>query len=340
MTIGGKPATVLNSGPYNGNTGGIFPLQELQVTAPAGMAGPADITITTGMGSATVSGFQYLNSAQVFPITGTLSSIFYDQPRQRLYISNNDNNRVEIFNLSTQALLSPISVGNAPTNLSLSPDGTRLAVLNSTDGTISVIDPAQMKVIGTYPAYTPQDRTNCQGATPLGSSAATIVPHRELIALGCPYVVHVLNLDTGAISCAGITGCDPTGTILNPGFPAVIPPAVVAAVASSADGTKAVMTTGFSPVSLLDLTKNTLAASVGMESQGENAAIDADDNLFAANLAIYNAAAAPVNLANGVGYFNFELEGELGGGEGFNPSGSLLFCRVPEWIFSTCIRDG
>jgi WD40 repeat protein len=324
VTIGGKPATVLSSGPYNDNVAGLFPLQELQVTAPAGMAGPADITITTGTGSATLSGFQYLNSAQVFPITGTLGSVAYDQPRQRLYISNTGNNRVEIFNLSTQALLSPISVGNAPTNLSLSPDGTRLAVLNSTDGTISAIDPAQMKVLGTYPGYTPQDQTSC-GGTPLGSSAATIAPHRELIALGCPFVVHVLNLDTGAISCSGITGCDSTGTILNPGFPPVLPPAVVAAVASSADGTKAVMTTGFSQVSLLDLTKNNLAVSVGMESQGENAAIDADDNLFAANLAIYNAGAAPVNLANGVGYFNFELEGELGGGEAFNPSGSLLF---------------
>jgi YVTN family beta-propeller protein len=97
-----------------------------------------------------LSGVQYLNSAQVFPIPGTLSSISYDQQRQRLYISNTSNNRVEVFNLATQDLLSPISVGNAPTNLSLTPDGTRLAVLNSTDGTISVIDPVQMKVVATY----------------------------------------------------------------------------------------------------------------------------------------------------------------------------------------------
>jgi hypothetical protein len=62
-----------------------------------------------------------------------------------------------------------------------------------------------------------------------------------------------------------------------------------------------------------------------MESQGPNAAIDADANLFAANLAIYNAEAAPVDLGSGVGYFNTEGQGKFGGGEALNPSGSLLF---------------
>jgi YVTN family beta-propeller protein len=326
VTIGGKPAAVVRSGPYPNNTGGIFPLQQLQVTAPSGTPGLADVIITNSLGSTTLAGgVQYLNSEQVFPITGTLSSIFYDQSRQRLYISNMSNNRVEIFNLATQALFSPISVGNAPTNLSLTPDGTRLAVLNSTDGSISVIDPAQMKVLATYPAYTPLDQTNCGAATPLGFSAATIAPHRELIALGCPFVVHVLNLDNGAISCSGIAGCDSTGTILNAGLSSLNPQAVVSALASSSDGTKAFMTSGFSPVSLLDLTQNTLTASVGVENQGANAAINADGNLFASNLAIYDPKVVPVNLANGVGYLNTSLEGEFGGGEAFNPSGSLLF---------------
>ena len=175
-----------------------------------------------------------------------------------------------------------------------------------------------MKVVATYPGYTLQDRTACGGATPVGSSAAAIAPHLELIAFACPYAVHVLNLDTGAISCTGIAGCDSTGTILNAGF-------IVAALASSADGSKAFMTSGLSQVALLELTQNTLTASIGVQSQGANAAIDGDGNLFAGNLAIYNPQVVPVNLASGVGYFNTTLQGELGGGEAFNPSGSLLF---------------
>jgi hypothetical protein len=139
-----------------------------------------------------------------------------------------------------------------------------------------------------------------------------------LIAFACPYAVHVLNLDTGAISCTGIAGCDSTGTILNAGF-------IVAALAPSADGSKAFMTSGLSQVALLELTQNTLTASIGVQSQGANAAIDGDGNLFAGNLAIYNPQVVPVNLASGVGYFNTTLQGELGGGEAFNPSGSLLF---------------
>jgi DNA-binding beta-propeller fold protein YncE len=318
VTIGGKPANVISSGVYTDNTNGIFPLQQLQIAAPAASPGPADVSVTTAMGTATLPGLQYLNSAQVFPIVGALGGIFYDQLRHRLYISNTDHNRVEIFNLSTQALLTPISVGNAPTNLSLTPDGMRLAVLNSTDGTISVIDPVQLTVLATYPGFTAQDRTNCNGATPLGSSAATIEPHRELIAFGCPYVAHVLNLDTGEISCAGIAGCDSTGTILNAGF-------IVAALASSADGSKVFMTSGSSPVALLDLTQNTLTPSIGVQNQAANAAIDGDDNLFASNLAIYNLQVVPVNLPSGVGYFNNSTQGDLGGGEVFNASGSLLF---------------
>jgi hypothetical protein len=337
VTIAGKPAPVvgLYSGAYARNTGGIFPLEQLQVTAPAGTPGPADITITTSTGSTTLSNIQYLNSAQVVPIAGTLSSIFYDQPRQRLYISNTDHNRVEVLNLSTQALLSPISVGNAPTNLSLTPDGTRLAVLNSTDGTISVIDPVQMKVINTYAGYTLQDQTNCPDPTPSGWSAVTIEPHRELIAFACPYVVHVLNLDTGVISCTGITGCDSTGTILNAGFASAGLPAVVYGLASSADGTKAFMVSGSSSqVSLLNLAQNTLTTSPGVPTQGPNAAIDGDDNLAAGNLAIYNSQVVPVNLASGVAYFDTTLEGELGGGEAFNPSGSLLFLpNYPVYVF-------
>jgi hypothetical protein len=325
VTIGGKAAAVLNSGPYNDNIDGVFPLQELQVTAPPGTAGPTDMVITTPEGSTTLSGMQYVSSSQVYPIPGALSGILYDQPRQRVYISNSSNNRVEIFNLTTQAFLSPISVGNSPTSLSLTPDGTRLAVLNSTDGTISVVDPAQMKLLATYPGFTPQDQTNCGASPPLGLSAATIQPHREVIAFECPFLVHVLNLDNGTISCAGITGCDSTGTVLNSGFFPVISSPAVASVGSSPDGTKALMSSGFAPVSILDLTKNTLTASFGVESQGANAAINADDNLFAANLAIYNSSATPVNLASGVGYFNTQLEGELGGGAVFNPSGSLLF---------------
>lgn len=331
VTIGGQPATVISTTDYAGNVGGIFPLQQIQFTAPAGQPGPADIVVTTAMGSTTLSaGVQYLTNAQVFPITGSLASVIYDQPRQRLYISNNDHNRVEIFNLATQALLSPISVGNAPTSLSLTPDGAELAVLNSSDSTVSVIDPVQLKLVATNPAFTAQDKSTC-GTTPGSYSMTTMQPHRAAVALSCPFATHVLNLDTGAISCSGISGCDSTGTTFNVGFP-------VAALSSSPDGSYVFMSSGLAQVALLNLNQNTLAQLPGVQSQGWSAAFNSDANFIASTLAIYNTQVVqkssgssitsplvPLNFLSGVGYFSTENQGDLGGGEAFNPSGSLLF---------------
>lgn len=214
-------------------------------------------------------------------------------------------------------LLTPIPVGSSPTNISLTSDGTRLAVLNSTDGTISVIDPVMLKVLATYAGYTKQDQSNCPN-TPGGYSMAALQSHLAAVALNCPFVVHIVGLDSGTISCSGIAGCDGSGTILNAPF-------AVAALASSTDGSKLFMSGGFSPVALLNLSANTLLTDLGIESQGWSAASNADMNLFASTLAIYDSQVVRHNLISGVGYFSTENQGELGGGEAFNPSGSLLF---------------
>ena len=91
VSISGQAATVVSSGSYSNNVDGVFPLQQIQATAPNGSGGSGDVTVSTALGSTTLPGaIQYLSSAQVYPITGSLSSVIYDQPRQRLYISNND----------------------------------------------------------------------------------------------------------------------------------------------------------------------------------------------------------------------------------------------------------
>ena len=108
------------------------------------------MSVTTPHGSTTISkGFHYLSGLQLYPIVGALDDIVYDQPRQRLYITNQDHNRVEVFDLSGGKYLVPIPVGNQPTALALTPDGARLAVINSADGTVSVVDPSAAQVVPT-----------------------------------------------------------------------------------------------------------------------------------------------------------------------------------------------
>jgi len=110
VTIGRKSAPVLSSGGI-GDSPFPFPIAQVVVTVPPGTPGYADITVSTPAGSTIVSnGFQYLASAQVYPVLGALDDIIYDQARQRLYVTNQPLNRVEIFDLATRQYLSPITV--------------------------------------------------------------------------------------------------------------------------------------------------------------------------------------------------------------------------------------
>lgn len=316
LTIGGRAATdVQFHGAFSS------PLQTLTATTPPGSPGDADVTVTTSRGSTTLSdGFQYLNSAQVYPTAGALDAIVYDQPRQRLYISNEDHNRVEVFDLHTRTYLSPIAVGPEPTMLALTPDGTRLGVMNSGDGTISVIAPGAAQVVATYPLFTPQD-VQCGGRT-LGLSPAA--PHRMLVNLLCTDFLdsgnfHLIDLDTGSLGCAGVAGCASNGLDLqfNDGL---------ASMASTPDGSK-IFLAGDShndgqEVGLLNLTANTL--TTGFTGEFQDAAASADGRIFAASLGIADAQLSRLAI---MGYEPYAdaVRSHSVFGEKLNASGSLLF---------------
>lgn len=128
-----------------------FPIERITLQTPAGTPAKADVVVTSLAGSATASrGFEYLQSAQVYAKAGLYKFLFYDQTRQWIYLSNIDH--VDVFDLAAgvfhaTGLLPP---GGPPPDaglrgLSLTPDGTQLAVadfgaqnvylLNPDDGT-------------------------------------------------------------------------------------------------------------------------------------------------------------------------------------------------------------
>jgi len=321
VTVGGRPATVIASGPLVNNVDGVTPIDTLHVTVPPGNAGAADVTVTTAYGSVTLTGgVEYLASAQVYPLAGHLNGIVYDQPRQRLYVANTDHNRIEIFDLGSQAFLAPISTGNAPMGLALTPDGTELAVLNSSDTTVSVIDPTLLKVTATEPVYTAQDQ-NCAPAPQ--PSVSALETHRVLVTVACsegtgPVNLRLLNLDTGSVSCLGTAGCDSSGTNVNPGF-------VVTSIASTSDGSEAFLSDGLFEIGLMDLLHNTLLTANGVQSQGTSVAVDTDRNIFSASLGTYNPQLSSVSLSTEIANFQPGSGGSAHNQEALNPSGSLLF---------------
>ena len=63
----------------------------------------------------------------------------------RVWVVNQDNNSVSVFNAATNAKLAEIAVGAGPRTLAVAPNGT-VWVTNKHAATISVIDPATMSV--------------------------------------------------------------------------------------------------------------------------------------------------------------------------------------------------
>lgn len=324
VSIGGKPATITQQIP--GNSGQLFPTDSITLKTPPGVAGMADVTVSTVSGSTSVAGgFEYLKSVQVYPMAGVLDGIAYDQVRQRLYVTNQDHSRVEVFDLSTNTFLTPVSVGKTPTALTLTPDSSLLAVLNRGDGTVSLIDPAKMLVTATYSLLTAadKDKVGCDGVI-LNITRAQ--PHRALVDIQCTSLLfnglfHLINLDTGSLDCSGVAGCSANGTDIVFGVG-------LAALASTADGSKIFLasTSGGGsdvPVGLLDLSANTLTA--GFAGGFDDAAISADGTILAANFGVSHG----VDL---FGIMAFEPYADAGSqslhnvfGEKLTPSGSLLF---------------
>jgi YVTN family beta-propeller protein len=303
--------------------GTALAIERLTVSTPPGSVGAADFTVATSQGSTTVSGgFTYLASSQTYPIAGALDAIVYDQARQQLYIANEDHNRVEIFDLRTRSYKTAIFVGNQPTSIALTPDGARLAVVNFGDGSISVIDPNIAQVIATYSALTSADIAN-GGRT---RSIAPAAPHRVLLNLAFGNTLgganfHLVNLDTGSLSCAGVAGCSSNGTDM------AFSCCGLSVMASVPDGTKIFLADSYANgrVGMMDLRANTVAD--GYSGTFNDIAASSDGTLFSAGLGISNSQLSRVGI---MGYepYGSDIRNHVASGEKLNASGSLLF--VPQ----------
>ncbi|MFB3826426.1 MAG: hypothetical protein ACE15B_06635 [Bryobacteraceae bacterium] len=71
-----------------------------------------------------------------------------DTGRQRLYIANSGQNRVEVFDMRQQKFLSPVKVGQLPRSLALDGDGQTLYVANSGGESISIVDLTKLQETG------------------------------------------------------------------------------------------------------------------------------------------------------------------------------------------------
>ncbi len=93
---------------------------------------------------------------EVIRLGGTPSDIVLDEARGRLYLVNQNANRVEVWDYGTNSRVMNITVGRGPLSAAMSPDGHYLYVTNAgsqiaPDSTLSVIDLGANQVSATVP---------------------------------------------------------------------------------------------------------------------------------------------------------------------------------------------
>ena len=125
-----------------------FSLERITLQTSAGSLGKADIIIPAPTGSTTSSkAFQYLQSTHSYPKPALFKFLIYDQPRQRICLSNIDH--VDVFDLQQNLFVSPIQPpGGPPPNaglrgLALTPDGSQLVVADFGAQNIYLLDPVK-----------------------------------------------------------------------------------------------------------------------------------------------------------------------------------------------------
>lgn len=123
-----------------------FPIERITLQTPSGSPGKADVLISAPAGSTTSpNAFQYLQGVNAYAKAGLFKFLTYDQPRQRIYLSNIDH--VDVFDLQQNLFLSPIQPpGGPPPNaglrgVALTPDGSQLVVADFGTQNVYLLDP-------------------------------------------------------------------------------------------------------------------------------------------------------------------------------------------------------
>jgi hypothetical protein len=137
ITIGGKSGSnvIVNTTPNV--------VQQVSVQIPSGNPGPADISVTSSYGTSTLKGaLTYIPSATIVPASG-LVQLLYDKGRNLLFALK--NSEVDVLNPATLQWETPLRPGGYTgagfASMALTPDGTRLLVVDSANSTLTIFNP-------------------------------------------------------------------------------------------------------------------------------------------------------------------------------------------------------
>jgi IPT/TIG domain-containing protein len=217
VSVGGNAATITTTkGQYPPLSTEPIPSSVLNYTLPPGKPGPADLQITTPIGTGTLSNaIFYAKSVTDYGSTDSFTAVLLDSKRNQLYLTAGDH--VDVFSLSSNQFLSPLkpqALQSAAqfTGLALTPDSSKLIVTDFADNSVSVINPDSPSSSFAI-ATPPQANVNQCTVGPL--YAATTSTNKAFVSMGsipsqnCAAGgnLYIVDLATKAVSLCNDPHC-------------------------------------------------------------------------------------------------------------------------------------
>lgn len=205
ITVGGQ--TVQNAAV---NTQANYILQELFLQIPNGIAGPADITVTSNNGTDTLkAAVTYIPFAEIIPTNSNLVQLLYDTHRSLLYAL--ESNQILVLNPSSLLWQAPLLPGGSGgfgyASMALTPDGSQMLVLDTIASTLTVFNPDNpMQSVSTH-------ITASTGAT-FGNVVATSTGKAFIASLNGSTIDF--NLATNAYTTTNIFSGLPSRLVASP----------------------------------------------------------------------------------------------------------------------------
>jgi YVTN family beta-propeller protein len=183
---------------------------------------------------------------------------------RKVYVANTISNTVSVIDTTTNAVIATIPVGISPQGVTVTPDGSKVYVTNST-GTVSVINTTTNAVVSAIPV----------GSFPFGV-AVTPDGRKVYVANDFDNTVSVIDTATNTVIGGPITvGSNPIGVAVTPDGRKVY-------VANS--DTRSTSVSATNTVSVIDTTTNTVIATVNVGSRPFGVAVTPDGSkVYVAN---------------------------------------------------------
>lgn len=246
------------------NTDGTFvyaPTQATRLLAGSTLAADADrfvVTASDGQATTAVTVNAPIHSAQLSTGSATqvgLSPAGVVTFGDRIYTANTLSNNITAIDAGTNSVIASIPVGQAPTQLALSPDGTVLYVTNSGSNTLSAISTVSGATLATLSV----------GLSPRGV-AVNPTGNRIYVANSASNTVTVLNAANGSTVATVSVGVAPVGVVV------------------SGDGTRAyVANRGSNTVSVINTATQSVMTTYAVGSMPQALALTATGKLYVTN---------------------------------------------------------